>query len=714
MIIECKICNARADRIFFGKVLGKYNVSYHQCLECQFIQTEPPYWLSEAYSDAITDLDVGLVSRNIMLAQRVQDIILSSFKKDPTFLDYAGGYGLFVRLMRDRGFDFYREDIYCENIFAQNYDITDLHDTQSFELVTAFEVFEHLVEPIKEINKIFQYSDTIIFTTELQPKQRMATIDDWWYFTPETGQHISFYSRKTLDCIAEKLQLNFYTFEGLHILTKKKFSNNPLKVNTSHKDTSHLKSLIQTDFNVAKKLSKVSNQTVSEKNEEKKDDLISVDEKTEYTSKLSLMTAKYKISITELQAIEQESYEFKATIDKLLESIEKADENLNISKSEFDALRSERDIAQAELMRTYASREWRFVMKLQKIFKTIFPVSSIRRNTLIALFGITKPFQPSKDVQKKSKSRKKRNINSSSKKLVYIGHSYHNKTKSTIFLQDYLQKHFNVEIISDESWQGKSAPDLSFIDESYFGVIFFQLLPEREIIDTIKNDNILYFPMYDASRHLNREFWKKYKDLKIVNFSRTLHEKLEGWGMETIYVQYFPKIHKFIPGNREGVFFWQRLTRININLIVKLLHNDKAAIHIHKEIDPKQTFLEPTKQQEEKYHISYSEWFETREELWNVIKKNGVYIAPREYEGIGMSFLEPMAMGKAVIAVNNPTMNEYIKHGKTGYLFDLKNPKEIDLGNIEEVQRNTYEFMKKGRETWKKEKKNIISFIKKP
>jgi hypothetical protein len=50
-----------------------------------------------------------------------------------------GGYGMFVRLMRDGGFDFHREDPLCDNLFAQGF---DRQDDGTFELVTAFEVFE--------------------------------------------------------------------------------------------------------------------------------------------------------------------------------------------------------------------------------------------------------------------------------------------------------------------------------------------------------------------------------------------------------------------------------------------------------------------------------------------------------------------------------------------------------------------------------------------
>jgi glycosyltransferase involved in cell wall biosynthesis len=180
-----------------------------------------------------------------------------------------------------------------------------------------------------------------------------------------------------------------------------------------------------------------------------------------------------------------------------------------------------------------------------------------------------------------------------------------------------------------------------------------------------------------------------------------------------MHVQYFPKSHKFIPGKKDEVFFWQRLTRINIDTIVSLFKNNALKIHIHKAVDPKQKFIQPKKADEDNFSMTYSNWFDTREEMWDVIKQKGIYIAPREYEGIGLSFLEAMSMGKAVIAADNPTMNEYIENGKTGYLFNLKKVSTIDLSNVEEVQKNTYQYMKDGYVKWNSDKKKIINFIKK-
>ena len=228
--MKSKITNGDTTYLFSAKVLGKYDVKYYGCNDTGFIQTEDPHWLPEAYSSAITSLDLGILYRNIKLSKIVIQIISRFFNPDGLFLDYAGGYGIFTRLMRDNGYNFYHHDQFCENLFAKHFELNDLKINPKFELTTAFELFEHLSNPLEEIEAILSYSDTILFSTELVPDQKITKPEDWWYIAPETGQHISFYTKKSLEIIATKLNLNFYTNElDLHMLTQRSdIKTNPL------------------------------------------------------------------------------------------------------------------------------------------------------------------------------------------------------------------------------------------------------------------------------------------------------------------------------------------------------------------------------------------------------------------------------------------------------------------------------------------------------
>src|SRR5690349_21110797 len=132
--MKCRICVN--ESLFFAQahILHKYNIQYFRCNFCGFIQTEEPYWLKDAYINAINASDIGLVHRNIITSNLTKAVIRLFFNGDDEFIDYGGGYGLFVRLMRDAGYNFYRHDIFCENLFAKGFD-ADINIDSRFEIL---------------------------------------------------------------------------------------------------------------------------------------------------------------------------------------------------------------------------------------------------------------------------------------------------------------------------------------------------------------------------------------------------------------------------------------------------------------------------------------------------------------------------------------------------------------------------------------------------
>jgi len=221
--IKCKICNSSTRQVFTSKILKKYDVKYFKCDSCGYLFTEKPFWLDEAYSRSINLSDTGLLDRNIYFSKVLSVLIYFFFDKNGIFLDYAGGYGVFTRLMRDVGFDFYWHDPYTKNLFANGFE-KELKSDLKFELLTAFEVFEHLVDPKEEIEKMIGYTDTIVFSTELMP-QEIPIPKDWWYYGFNHGQHISFYTKKTFYTLANLFNLNYHNVNGIQILTKRKFNS---------------------------------------------------------------------------------------------------------------------------------------------------------------------------------------------------------------------------------------------------------------------------------------------------------------------------------------------------------------------------------------------------------------------------------------------------------------------------------------------------------
>ena len=217
--MNCKICGHESDLWGNSELLGKYNVKYYRCPECGFIQTETPYWLDEAYSSAIADADIGLLGRNFSLARRVSALLKTTFPDLNSFLDWGGGYGIFTRLMRDAGFRFEWYDKYCDNLFAKGFERKQEH----YDLITAFELLEHLPDPLQDISVIMSACDNLICSTELLPEPAPKP-GTWWYYSPKTGQHISFYTHRAMQIIAEKFGKYYSRYGSLHIFSGKPLS----------------------------------------------------------------------------------------------------------------------------------------------------------------------------------------------------------------------------------------------------------------------------------------------------------------------------------------------------------------------------------------------------------------------------------------------------------------------------------------------------------
>jgi hypothetical protein len=197
--IECRLCDGLATPLFEQRVLGRWDVEYFQCPGCDLIQSEKPTWLAEAYSSAICAADTGAIQRNYLTAELTTAVAwVLGIKPHSPCCDYGGGHGVLVRLMRDRGFDFRLLDRYAANLFARGF---EADPSTSFEMVTAFEVFEHFDDVAKELSNVFASRPAVVLAgTMLHHGHEPG----WWYYTPSTGQHIAFYSQKTMQFVARR------------------------------------------------------------------------------------------------------------------------------------------------------------------------------------------------------------------------------------------------------------------------------------------------------------------------------------------------------------------------------------------------------------------------------------------------------------------------------------------------------------------------------
>lgn len=217
----CQICNSVVNEVFTARVLNKYEARYDFCNACGYLTARNPFWLEESYSQAIADADTGLIVRNILNSRKLASILywVLGERGSEVYADYAGGYGMLTRMMRDYGFNFYWQDKFCENKLAIGFEYSP--EVGPCKAIVAAEVLEHLEDPATYIKNIFEETQAqiLFFTTDLFSGEPPAP-ESWYYYSFATGQHIGFFQERTLAILAKKLGLYFYSAGNIHIFSK--------------------------------------------------------------------------------------------------------------------------------------------------------------------------------------------------------------------------------------------------------------------------------------------------------------------------------------------------------------------------------------------------------------------------------------------------------------------------------------------------------------
>jgi hypothetical protein len=205
--LACRLCGASLTHRFNLPILGKYDAKYFECSDCHSLQTEEAYWLDEAYSRDLPNLDTGAVQRNLnnfafcYTFAKIFDV--------RTAVDFGASDGLLCRFLRDHGVDCYAYDRYAQPSYARDFTSPP---KGNIDLLTAFEVLEHLPHPAKDLEEIFSFRPRyVLCSTELYANQP----SDWWYLANEGGQHIFFYSVPAINLIAEKYDYGVAQIGGM-------------------------------------------------------------------------------------------------------------------------------------------------------------------------------------------------------------------------------------------------------------------------------------------------------------------------------------------------------------------------------------------------------------------------------------------------------------------------------------------------------------------
>jgi hypothetical protein len=228
----CRVCGNEAQFFFSKLILGKHQVSYFKCGNCGHVQTEQPYWLADAYREPAWKIDVGMADRCVWTAQTTVALGRKlEIDANEACLDWGAGTGLFVRLCRDHGMNYFYSDRYAQNIFASGFEAEP--SANNWTLISAFEVAEHLPNPMEDFGEVLKLQPKyVLFSTLLYDGQGA----DWWYFT-NTGQHVAFYTRRSLEVIGEKFGYQLASNDcDLHLFSRERMKDSVLDWARKHRE----------------------------------------------------------------------------------------------------------------------------------------------------------------------------------------------------------------------------------------------------------------------------------------------------------------------------------------------------------------------------------------------------------------------------------------------------------------------------------------------
>jgi len=225
--LACPICGgdcAPLDSLDFNKTclelpdgplpVAGVPVAYFLCDECGFcFAPEFAHWTLEAFATRIYNSEYVRVDPEYVQKRPLENAdylqsLLGARGSSIRHLDYGGGQGLLSERLRQNGWQSVSYDPFVD---VDN----DFEALGKFDLITAFEVFEHVPDVwalAANLSALLVDDGVVLFSTLLSDGYiNRGQGLDWWYAAPRNG-HISLFSRGSLAVLAASQGLNYCSF----------------------------------------------------------------------------------------------------------------------------------------------------------------------------------------------------------------------------------------------------------------------------------------------------------------------------------------------------------------------------------------------------------------------------------------------------------------------------------------------------------------------
>ena len=222
---KCLVCGQTAplyDVVDFNKSCEEYRgrflphsgraVYYARCSGCNYtFAPEFGSWTDQDFLENIYNEDYIKVDPDYLDKRQQENAVMlnnffGAYRMHIRHLDYGGGNGRLAQLLRGAQWQSVSYDPFPKNNAR-------LSDLGTFNLITAFEVFEHVPDPhgmMENISKLLEGQDSMVFFSTgisdglIKENERL----NWWYVAPRNG-HIGIHTSRSLKVLGQMHNLNF-------------------------------------------------------------------------------------------------------------------------------------------------------------------------------------------------------------------------------------------------------------------------------------------------------------------------------------------------------------------------------------------------------------------------------------------------------------------------------------------------------------------------
>lgn len=301
--------------------------------------------------------------------------------------------------------------------------------------------------------------------------------------------------------------------------------------------------------------------------------------------------------------------------------------------------------------------------------------------------------------------------------ILFVDLEFHLKTKSADFFLDILCSAHDVDVHYYRDAYHAGIPQEK-IDRADLIIVWQASLGRKDFV--VNGKPCIFIPMYDDDWGSHVQ-WKRIgaSGTHVISFCDAISKRAKRGGIPPDHLldlrfAYDPNAFVGFEGDPNVAAIWER-GFFGLSEFKRLFPPGffKKLIVIRRP-QPGLVFKPISQSDISAYNITLVESeFIPKEDYLQLIKEPGVFLAPRPKEGIGMSFLEALAMGKCVIAHDDASMNEYISDGENGFIRNLYgNITAISKSDILSVRNRVKATAAAQYARWLSDKEKIIPFIK--